>query len=555
MRAQVLGERLRRMLLPSASQLRAGTELSDDQAKRGLRDLTEAQLVASAEMGCLQPAVPRTWFTQSGLAYFRPSAEERSWHGPHGLGNLIIYDLPRIEAVNALAPFYETPDWRLFQVHFYEREPLFAAAEFRFYDDQPLFMASPYRGPGEHRGPDEYAPAYVAFCWASVMDTQRELVERLRAAPEAMQKQATRQDRTFLPAALAIVGHEEWPVARALSMAREVLSRWVDPSHIRGCYYGGDGWRMSDASSVLTGRPPDSVPPLLPPLHTLRMATSVRKLGKQKFDNVVKRHPWGGRTGRSLFELLTKVGEFPVGGMSHYQAFVGESREGTETKERMARLISMGLAEVVKVHARVKVDRLPQGVPATISERGQGAHRYALTKAGRVAYCRAHGGSPSVLASRTKMGLLRVEKGRWSYRHEDCLYETLAQLCEMGCSIAPGWQARVTLADGRRIHPDGIVLVETPWGRLWCFLEVELSDRSYSAVQPRVERYASEHRRDAHPVLIVCHDDRAEYTFHLAGLECNPLPRMLTTTLRRLRDGGVAGAVWSFYGRPCTLAV
>ena len=387
------------------------------------------------------------------------------------------------------------------------------------------------------------------------MDTQRELVERLRAAPEAMQKQATRQDRTFLPAALAIVGHEEWPVARALSMAREVLSRWVDPSDIRGWYYGGDGWRMSDASSVLTGRPPDSVPSLLPPLRTLRIATSVRKLGKQKFDNVVKRHPWGGRTGRSLFELLTKVGEFPVGGMSHYQAFVGDSREGTETKERMARLISMGLAEVVKVHARVKVDRLPQGVPATISERGQGAHRYALTKAGRVAYCRAHGGSPSVLSSRTKMGLLRVEKDRWSYRHEDCLYETLAQLCEMGCSIAPGWQARVTLADGRRIHPDGIVLVETPWGRLWCFLEVELSDRSYSAVQPRVERYASEHRRDAHPVLIVCHDDRAEYIFHLAGLECNPLPRMLTTTLRRLRDGGVAGAVWSFYGRPCTLAV
>ena len=149
--------------------------------------------------------------------------------------------------------------------------------------------------------------------WASVMDTQRELVERLRAAPEAMQKQATRQDRTFLPAALAIVGHEEWPVARALSMAREVLSRWVDPSHIRGCYYGGDGWRMSDASSVLTGRPPDSVPPLLPPLHTLRMATSVRKLGKQKFDNVVKRHPWGGRTGREPLRAVDEGRRVPCG--------------------------------------------------------------------------------------------------------------------------------------------------------------------------------------------------------------------------------------------------
>ena len=158
------------------------------------------------------------------------------------------------------------------------------------------------------------------------------------------------------------------------------------------------------------------------------------------------------------------------------------------------------------------------------------------------------------------MGRLRavvndVETDLWPYRHEDCAYEILAQFCELGCIIAPGWRARVTLADGRRIDPDGMVLVESLWGRLWCFIEVELSDRSYRAVKPRVEKYGSEHRRDDHPVLVVCHDDRAENNFHTAGLECARTPRMLTTTLRRLRDAGVAGTgVWSYYGLPTTLA-
>ena len=206
------------------------------------------------------------------------------------------------------------------------------------------------------------------------------------------------------------------------------------------------------------------------------------------------------------------------------------------------------------------VDRLPRGVSATVSERGQGGHRYALTRAGRAAFCYAHGGRPADLGRRTKMGRLRavvkgVETDIWPYRPEAGAYETLGQFREMGCTIAPGWRARVALADGTRIDPDGMVLVEPPWGRLWCFFEFEPSDRSYKAVEPRVEKYASEHRRDTHPVLFVCHDDRAEANFHAAGVECGRLPQMLTTTLRRLRDAGVAGTgVWLYYGLPRTLA-
>ena len=538
-RAQLLGQRLRRLVLPSTSQLRAGTGLSEHQSKRGLRDLKKEKLVASAELGCLLPGVDRLRFTESGLSYFEVSDVERSWQGNDALGNLIRYDLPKLEALNSLAPRYATEGWTLWRINWFERQPLFAVAEYRH--------------------PDRHAPAYLPWCWSSFMDTQRELVERLEALPETMQTHSVYPNKRFFPAGLAIVGADEWAVARALSMACEVLSWWLSPHNITGWFYGDD-WHLSTALSARTGMPPQEIPSLLEPMDSLRPAMSVRMLGKQRLEGVLNRCPWAGRLGRTLFALLTKLGEFPVEAMSHYKSFVGESPDGTETEKRMAKLMALGLAEVVTPNVRVTVDRLPRDVPATVSARGQGGHRYALTQAGRVAFCYAHGGRPADLASRTKMGRLRamvkgVETDIWPYRHEDGAYETLAQFCEMGCIMAPGWRARVTLADGKRIDPDGLVLVQTPWGKVWSFLEFELSDRSYKDVEPRVEKYASEHRRDAHPLLVVCHDDRAEKNFHAAGLNCDRLPRMLTTTLVRMREAGVAGTgVWSYYGLPHTLA-
>ena len=149
--------------------------------------------------------------------------------------------------------------------------------------------------------------------------------------------------------------------------------------------------------------------------------------------------------------------------------------------------------------------RWRKDIPVTLSERGQGAHRYATTLSGRVHFCYVHGGRPEDLFRRTKLGRLKTKlrdgtvDDRWLYQHEDIVYETLGQLRKEGCAFAPGWQARTTLADERRIDPDGMLLVETPWGRRWCYLEVELSDRTYRAVQPRCDKYASKDRQDNFP--------------------------------------------------------
>ena len=65
-----------------------------------------------------------------------------------------------------------------------------------------------------------------------------------------------------------------------------------------------------------------------------------------------------------------------------------------------------------------------------------------------------------------------------------------------------------------------MLLVTTPWGRWWCYLEVELSDRTYRAVLPHCDKYGSEKRMDNLPVLVVYRDDQAEKNFHLWLVDC-----------------------------------
>ena len=76
-------------------------------------------------------------------------------------------------------------------------------------------------------------------------------------------------------------------------------------------------------------------------------------------------------------------------------------------------------------------------------------------------------------------------------------------------------------------------------GKLWCKLELELSDFSVKAFKPRCEKYGSEDCRDSHPLMMACRDDRAENNFHRAVAAYAPGLRVFTSTVRRLRVGGV----------------
>ena len=547
--AVALGRKLVKRVLPSGGQLRRATGLSRDQFQDGIRCLTNAGLVRSAEFGSLVRPVRRYWLSQEGLNHFGASEEEKTWHGDDAIGTLILYDMPKVEAVHAVADRYATGGRTISAVHFVEEWPLCAVVEITV--------------PGEGR------PALLVICWASTMDTQSKLFHRLEAIPEAMLQRTLTPDDQCFPAAMAVVGHSEWSVARALTMASVVLRKWIPPSHITAWYHRDDVWHMSDGRSATDGVPPGETPGLLPPIPLLRPVPNTRGLGNKRIDRLIPRLLWSGRSGQKSLELLTLVGDFPVGAVGQYRALSGEAPRGKQTEKRFRELIRLGLVEVCTTQARAKASkRFPRDMPVTLSEIGQGADRYVLSQTGRTAYSRMHGGHPYDLPQRTDLGRLHTEvhdehdksivlrvEDRWPYQHEDIIYHVLAEFAEGGCPIAPGWQARTALARGRGIHPDGKVLIISPLGLRWHNIEVELSDTSYGALKPRCAKYNSSHRRDDDPVLFICPHDRAERNLHWATAELAPRPRIFTATLRRLKDWGVFGdGAWVEYGTPVSLA-
>ena len=154
-------------------------------------------------------------------------------------------------------------------------------------------------------------------------------------------------------------------------------------------------------------------------------------------------------------------------------------------------------------------------------KRRRGVLVYLLTLACILHLNHAPGRTPVDVLSLTAMDNVWTQfregfvEDQWLYQHEDIVYEIFSQLREKDCPFAPGWQASTTLVDGRIINPDGVILVETPWGRQWSYLEVELSDRTLRAVRPRCQKYGSQNRRDNFPLFVVCRDEQAERSFHL----------------------------------------
>ena len=554
MRAQTMGDRLLDRVLSSTAQLRAGTGLSGDQAKRGMQDLVQMRMAGSVSYGCRLPQAGHHFLMEEGLDHFGASDEQRSWHSRDAIGNLVVYDLPKVESVHDIAPRFAADGWALSRIQFYERKAMAAIAEYRH--------------------PDRHLPAYQVFCIPSVIDNQWELCSRLGQLPGELSAQTLDPDQFFFSPGLALVAEDAWGACQALDMARGILSWWVDPAHITAWYHDGDGWRVSDAKSVITGGAPAELSPLTESPEPLPAVASARRLGPRRFDRIISGCRWSGRDGRKQFALLTLLGQYPVISIGHLKALAGEGRRGEETERRLKVLVRLGLAEIVAPGARATAKRLPRGVPLMISERGQGAHHYALTRAGRLGFWYAHGGKRGALYSRCGLSAFhnykerereRVErnalcrrcglsgrgkakereKWKWSFRHQDGVYEVLAQFREMGCEVAPGWRAHARLANGMTIQPDGVVLLQTPWGRRWCYLEYELSDRSEKAFAPRCAKYGSGHRLESHPLIMVCHDGRAEANFWRAAREYAPEIWALSTTLARLREGGVLGpGVW-----------
>ena len=110
----------------------------------------------------------------------------------------------------------------------------------------------------------------------------------------------------------------------------------------------------------------------------------------------------------------------------------------------------------------------------------------------------------------------------------------------LGIPAATGDRHWEHLGDGG-IAPDGMVfLVDTPFGPVWCYVEVELSARGESRWRKKLAGYGNPRRRDDFPVLAICRDDPSETNAQAVGRELG-ITRLITTTVDRLAKNGPLG--------------
>ena len=548
------GKRVVDLVLPTVLELADHPELTVQQVRDDLKALEEMGILARVKVGWFRTDMSIILLDE-GLARYGASEVQWSWLGPAGLRNLVRWDLHKLQAVKDITRQFDTDGpvwqfdaggWVLKGIQLHSRSSVFATVE--------------HHRPGEN-GEN---PAYTVFICTDRMDTERGIFHRLEAVQPYLESIA--EGGELRPSRVCIVAPNEWVARTALRLALEVLVPWVSPGNISAWHYEKGDWSFSDGYSAATGEPPETLPlrpstgRLVPQHNTRRLPGNPRALNREltwsDFRHTVTPPRWSGRAGLKMVELLTFVGDYPVGALEHYKALAGEGEKSSRTNRRLQDLVRLELVEVVlEEDCASEGDRDWSGaVPRQISPRGQGEPRHKLSDAGMLEYCKINGGLPVRLASRTELG--RVSAKKWLLMHADFCYEILIQFLEMGCPIAPGWQLRITLADGSRINPDGAVRVYMPgWGMWWCYVEVELSDRYGDDVRKRCRRYASENRLDDSPVFFVVYNETSERNFHAAGRECG-LDLMFTTTLKRLADSGVGGdGVWSHYGTPVTLSI
>ena len=255
------------------------------------------------------------------------------------------------------------------------------------------------------------------------------------------------------------MAHDEWHANVALKLVNALPVEWFLRTHTLAWYYRNGGWHFSDAHSLLTGRPPTALRPMIFGIGRLRPSISTRK-EHAKFEGLLARSLWSGRAGQGLATVLTSVGKYPVAAVDHHKAWLGEAPTSTRFQDRLDQLVSWGLIEVVAESAyasdgnllktwirEAAASPMAQGrlddlvrlgvvevvgstyayipkegkgrkgkpvtlglrdwsraVPMAISQRGQGQPRYVLTTSGRSLLCYAQGGYPMNLYTRTRLG-------------------------------------------------------------------------------------------------------------------------------------------------------
>ena len=377
-----------------------------------------------------------------------------------------------------------------------------------------------------------YEQGWAAIIWSGSMQRESSLRSRLHDFGSDMVELSSGPEPAW-PGLITIIVGDEWQ--------REIAT-WVVESfgdHLRDRV---SVWCAADGARTGAVRSLDS-------RGWIRQYAYPRDMGGWSWEARMASSPWsksgslahgsdtsfrwhreGSVLTAGVLEFLVQRKDVPV---EMIQQALGEGASGRAVYRRVSKLCQEELVE------RSQMPR-------------ERAYRYSLSSKGRqILTARDRLPSPKT-RSKNNGGPGRSRRsGR--QRHEDLVSGFMARHMGVGIPAATGERHWEHLGDGG-IAPDVMVHLATPFGPVWCYVEVELSARGESRWRKKLAGYGNPRRRDDFPVLAICRDDPSETNAQAVGRELG-ITRLITTTVDRLAKNGPLGndATWSRYGQAVTL--
>ena len=480
---------LRQMPLASVRDLSAFHDMGENPFYSWLGELSERGFAATVRLGSSRRRAGRWWLTADGLSAFDGGGLSED------VDSSLLTLLSRLPAV----------EW-FYYVAGELTADLGRLHEFRWFYGTPWQAAVLYE-----RG-------WVLLFWSGSLERESRVFSRLSSLGESLARHSV-LGRSAWPSLLCFVASDYWQ--------RELVFRAARSMGIPNLRV----WCAADGSSSGPFAPAQARGWVSqPPSGKFRPAGSWSK--------GVLASPWSlnGING-ALWRLARGAFEWPLLNFAFARKFLSLGSDQDRRAGGLFRsLVTKGVLEQAE---------------------SAGNRAYYLPKPGLDLLRRQDGVSLTSLATRHFFcpGQMVSPQGPGS-AHERGLMDLMSSFYGAGLPSAVGWRSWERLGGDAKggISPDGLVRLDaSPFGAGWHYVEYERSARGQARAYRKLNGYAAGNRQDSWPVLFVLWSDRAEYNFHVQGLELGAA--MLTTTIGRLKQSASAfDAGWSFYGQPMSLS-
>ncbi|MCY4365162.1 MAG: hypothetical protein OXE17_02890 [Chloroflexi bacterium] len=235
---------------------------------------------------------------------------------------------------------------------------------------------------------------------------------------------------------------------------------------------------------------------------------------------------------KNIAIVITTAAEWPGISTDMLRLVLGETRKGRKAQNICIRLGDLGVL---------------------VSWRVGGKQRHALSSKWVKILADMDRISEKTMTSRLQLGKWPDPEGKQI--HEYGLMDVVQDFLQSRLPVANGWRYWEEMeGEEGAIDPDAMVFFQNgPLGPGWYYVEYERSAIARSAIARKLNGYASPHRRDDRPLLVICRHEDAEKNFQAVGLEKKI--NLITTTIERRKRHGAVGNTecWSHFGQKVML--